>query len=132
MHYQFFIVNKYGILIFGRTFAKGVTLSSNDMIRFASTLHSLHAISAQITPTGLKKEGIHTINATHFKLFLYQTPTGIKFCLISDHTENDMESLCRRAYQLYSDHVMKNPFYEADQQIKLESFDAAIEELLAK
>ena len=41
----------------------------------------------------------------------------------------DMEKLCKTAYKEYTDYVLKNPFYESDQQIRFEGFDRAIENL---
>lgn len=130
MNYQFFIVNKSGLLIYERNFVGGVQLSSNDMIRFSSTLHSMHAISNQISPTGVPKSGIKCLYAKHFKLYLYQTRIGTKFVLIAAPGNQDLEILCKKVYQTYSDYVLKNPFYETDQQIKIEGFDIAIERIL--
>jgi len=129
LHLHFFIINKYGLLIYEKTFQGSAQLNSNDMIRFSSTLHTIYAISTQITPPGLQKSGLRMLNTPTFKLCCFQTPTGTKFVLISKPNAQDMNSLCRKAYQIYSDHVLKNPFYETDQQIKLEGFDQAIEKL---
>ena len=35
-------------------------------------------------------------------------------------------------YELYADYVLKNPFYEAEQVVKAERFDAAVEAAVAK
>jgi hypothetical protein len=35
----------------------------------------------------------------------------------------------RRIYELYSDYVLKNPFYEVEQVIKCELFDEQLEQL---
>ena len=63
MSYHFFIVNRSGLLIYEKSFAGASQLSSNDMIRFSSTLHSIHAISNQVTPPNLRKSGIKFLNA---------------------------------------------------------------------
>ncbi len=39
---------------------------------------------------------------------------------------------CRRVYELYSDFVMKNPFYETEQVIKCELFDEAVDALVRR
>lgn len=47
-----------------------------------------------------------------------------------------MTTVCWRAlcriYELYSDFVLKNPFYEVEQVIKCELFDEAVEQLLRR
>jgi len=50
MHLALFIVNKNGSLVFSRTLNKNQNFTSNELIRLASTFHSMHAISSQITP----------------------------------------------------------------------------------
>lgn len=130
MHFHFFIVNKIGLLIYDRYYQGTAKLSSNDMIRFSSTLNSVHLISAQITPPNLRKSGLKVLCTKTFKLHCYQTNTGVMFCLVSDPTSQDMEQLCKKAYQHYSDFVLKNPFYETDQQIRIEGFDQAIDRLI--
>lgn len=129
MHYNFFIVNKIGLLIYERKFPGCAQLDSSDLIRFGSTLSALHLFSAVVTPPGLKKSGLKYISSKHFKLCCYQSQTGVKFCLVSDPNTADMEKLCKTVYQYYSDFVLKNPFYELDQQIRFEGFDKAIEKL---
>ena len=129
MHYNFFIVNKIGLLIYDKKFPGSAQLDSGDLIRFGATVGALHLISAIVTPPGLKKTGLKTITSKHFKLCCFQSQTGVKFCLVSDPNTLDMEKLCKQVYQFYSDFVLKNPFYELDQQIRFDGFDRAIEKL---
>ncbi|OMJ66325.1 hypothetical protein SteCoe_36853 [Stentor coeruleus] len=131
MHYNFFIVNKIGLLIYERKFPGCAQLDSSDLIRFGATLSALHLLSAVVTPSGLKKSGLKMISSKFFKLCCFQSPTGVKFCLVSDPNTTDMEKMCKKAYQYYSDYVLKNPFYELDQQIRFEGFDREIEKLFA-
>ena len=129
MHYNFFIVNKIGLLVYEKKFTGHAALDSSDMIRYGATLSALHLLSALVTPAGLKKTGVKIINSKFFKLCCFQTKTGVKFFLVSDPTTMDMEKLCKTSYKEYTDYVLKNPFYESDQQIRFEGFDRAIENL---
>ncbi|SCV03292.1 LAME_0H09252g1_1 [Lachancea meyersii CBS 8951] len=73
--------------------------------------------------------GLKHVTTDQNSLFLYQTLTGIKFVAVSTQpTTNAMavavaENLLRKAYCLYADYVMKNPFYEPEMPIKCELFD---------
>ena len=43
---------------------------------------------------------------------------GIKFIIISDTKQQKVEELLRKIYELYSDYVLKNPFYSLDMPIR--------------
>lgn len=245
------IINKSGGLIYHKNFAKdnsNTTLNSNDYLILASTLHSVFAISSQITPKALQishsninynipyypyvgvnktsgnstnnnkkfgsfkgddyfkepfsswnKSGLRQLTTDKFTLYLYQTMTGLKFIVISNNVPmlsqstsskinnnksnlpnnksnntyggskngniasnpitsnlynvgaqinkniNSMDinntnqynigsqiadNLLRKAYCIYSDYVMKDPFYSLEMPIKSELFDSKITELI--
>ena len=44
--------------------------------------------------------------------------SGIKFIIISDTKQQKVEELLRKIYELYSDYVLKNPFYSLDMPIR--------------
>ena len=129
MHYNFFIVNKIGLLIYERKFQGHASLDSNDMVRYGATLSALHLLSGLVTPPALKKTGLRFINSKYFKMCCFESKTGVKFFLVSDPNNMEMEKLCKATYKHYTDYVLKNPFYESDQQIRFEGFDRAIDEL---
>ena len=99
MHLIFLIVNKHGSLVFSRVMNTGMSNSkqydANELITLASTFHSIHAISSQITPTSELPvesvnllaspvlEGITDIVADQFVFKSLQTLTGVKFLLAS-------------------------------------------------
>ncbi len=56
MHLAIFIVNQNGSLVYHKIIGGGMKFTTNDTIRLASTFHSMHAISSQITP--VSKMGI--------------------------------------------------------------------------
>mmetsp|Transcript_1207 Transcript_1207/g.2629 ORF Transcript_1207/g.2629 Transcript_1207/m.2629 type:complete len:135 (-) Transcript_1207:128-532(-) len=125
-----FIVNKAGGLIYTRHFSAENQLNVNDCLRLASTFHSMHAIAGRLTPAGAPT-GIETVEADTFRLQCFQTPTGIKFIMLSEPMVSNLDSLLRQIYSLYSDYVLKNPFYELDMPIQCELFNVKVDALIA-
>uniref|UniRef100_A0A7S3G9P7 Trafficking protein particle complex subunit n=1 Tax=Palpitomonas bilix TaxID=652834 RepID=A0A7S3G9P7_9EUKA len=124
-----FIINKAGGLIFQRLFgAMPQTTRGNDYLRLLSTFHSLHTIASRVSP--VPSGGIEVLEADSFKIQCFQTPTGIKFVLFAETGMGQMDGLLRQIYEFYADFVLKNPFYEMDQVIKSEYFDAKLAEVI--
>lgn len=216
------IINKSGGLIYHRSFDTSKTdptdttpkhsLNSNDLLILASTLHSVFAISSQITPKALQlsqsninytipyhpyigvknpqkaprnsvpnkygsfkgndyfkepfynwnKSGLKQLSTDQFTMYIYQTTTGLKFVAISSTvlpSSNDLDknimntninsnnnnninasqynlgsqiadNLLRKVYCVYSDYVMKDPFYSLEMPIKSELFDDKVKSLI--
>lgn len=220
-----FIINKSGGLIYQRNFENNdndndnnniTLLNSNDYLILASTLHSVFAISSQLTPKALQltqsnidytipyipnigitmnnndttntntntttntntspshkngsfkgndffkesflswnKSGIRQLSTDQFTMFIYQSMTGLKFITISSSimssknketttmsnnintTEKSAnlaiqiaDNFLRKIYCLYSDYVMKNPFYSLEMPIKSELFDKRVKKMV--
>ncbi|GAA5916840.1 hypothetical protein JCM6882_006370 [Rhodosporidiobolus microsporus] len=116
------IINKAGGLIYSRTYAEGLAqLNSNDYLILASTFHSIHAIAARISPTP-GSSGVETIEAETFKMTCLQTPTGIKFVLLTTPSHPSPDAVLKRVYETYADHL-KDPFYTVEMPIRSETFD---------
>jgi len=97
-------------------------ISTNEKIFLASMYHSLYAISSQLSPES-RSSGIEMMEADTFKLYCYQTLTGIKFIVVADPKQLGMEAFLKKVYELYSDYALKNPFYSLDMPIRCELFD---------
>jgi hypothetical protein len=117
-----YVVNKSGGLIFQRDFGGAPKLDTNDTLRLASIWHSLHAISAQLSPRP-GCAGIELLEADTFDLHCFQAPSGTKFFCTSAPRALGAAPLLRVIYELYTDYVLKNPFYEAEMPIRCELFD---------
>ncbi|WZZ37630.1 hypothetical protein YC2023_033889 [Brassica napus] len=97
---------------FGKTQDCGTKgrMDTNDSLRVASLWHSMHAISQQhrafskLTP-------------------LISIASRTKFFVVCEPGTPHMESLLRYVYELYTDYVLKNPFYEIEMPIRCELFD---------
>ena len=135
------IVNKNGSLIYDRAFQSTMKLSSNEVINIASIFYSMHAISSKLTPPGYEKTselklengGIEVMEANSMRLICYQTLTKIKFIFVTDYQtplEKCQENF-RKIYDVYSDVVAKNPNYELDMPIRVNSFDERVNQIFA-
>lgn len=120
-----YIVNKSGGLIFQRDFGEAAKLDTNDTLRVASIWHSLHAISAQLSPVA-GCDGIQLLSCSAFDLHCFQAPTGTKFFVTAPPRSLGSAPLLRVVYELYADYVLKNPFYEAEMPIRCEAFDTQL------
>lgn len=67
--------------------------------------------------------GLEVLETENFRLQCFNTLTGIKFLLFTDTMQANVDVAMRRVYDLYSDYVMKNPFYQLEMPIRCETFD---------
>mmetsp|Transcript_38101 Transcript_38101/g.82836 ORF Transcript_38101/g.82836 Transcript_38101/m.82836 type:complete len:136 (+) Transcript_38101:214-621(+) len=116
------IINKSGGLIFQKDFTETARVDTNEAMTQASIWHSLHAISAQLSPAH-GDTGIEMLEADTFNLHCFLAPTGTKFVLTCAPRTAGMEVLLQTIYELYSDYVLKNPFYEMEMPIRCAAFD---------
>ncbi|KAK2593812.1 hypothetical protein QQS21_008470 [Conoideocrella luteorostrata] len=134
------IINKAGGLVYNKTFHEGGLnkISTNDYLVLAGTFHGVHAITSRINPiknippppaaNGLANRpepssGLEVLETENFRLQCFNTMTGTKFLLITDSTQTNVDVTLRRIYDLYSDYVMKNPFYSLEMPIRCDMFD---------
>ncbi|WFC98798.1 hypothetical protein MYAM1_001530 [Malassezia yamatoensis] len=132
------IINKAGGLIFqSEHFAYPhkengePELSSNDYLILAGTLHGIHAIASKIVPApGKQSQGLEVLEAENLLIHIKMTETGSKFVLLTNTAHPDPRAVLNHAYQLYVDHVMKNPFYIPEMPIRIDTFDRQIAALI--
>ena len=139
MFYYLLIVNKNGSLIYDRAFTNSLKLTSNEVINIATIFYSKHAISSKLTPAGyeqttelkLENGGIEIMEASQMRLVCFQTLTKIKFIFVTDYQTNldKCTENYRKIYNLYSDVVAKNPNYELDMPIRVNSFDESVNQI---
>ena len=91
MHFAVFIINENGSLVYDNTdLSDKIKLRSNDALRLASTFHTMHSISSEITPKSAEEEkwlagsslleGIKIIETDSFKMHWYSLLH--KYCLM--------------------------------------------------
>jgi trafficking protein particle complex subunit 4 len=119
---QLFIINRSGGLIYNRNLSQDAPyLTINDWLRLGSTFHGLHEISSQVAP--VSSSGIDRIETDIFVLECFQTLTGTKFVITARKGAKDLKILLNTIYTLYTDFVLKNPFYEVDMPIRCDLFN---------
>lgn len=104
-------------------------MTTNEKIFLASMFYPLFAIASQLSPEP-KSSGIEVLEADTFKMHCFQTLTGVKFMVVADTLQIGLDLLLRKIYELYSDFVLKNPFYSLEMPIRCELFDKNLQLLL--
>ncbi|KAK7301573.1 hypothetical protein RJT34_12440 [Clitoria ternatea] len=129
--YSLYIINKSGGLIYYKDYGSAGRMDTNDSLRVASLWHSMHAISQQLSPVS-GCSGIELLQADTFDLHCFQSLTGTKFFVVCEPGAQHMESLLKFVYELYTDYVLKNPFYEMEMPIRCELFDINLTQAVQK
>lgn len=57
---------------------------------------------------------------------------GTKFFVVCEPGTQHMENLLKHIYELYTDYVLKNPFYEMEMPIRCELFDINLAQAVQK
>jgi hypothetical protein len=89
----------------------------------------MYAIACQLSPE-LNSTGIRELETDQFKLYCFQSITGIKFIALTDTKQVNIDTLLRRSYELYSDYALKNPFYSIDQPIWCPLFQQTVQQAI--
>lgn len=96
------------------------------------TPRSVHAITARLNPVkpatqpGSRPEpssGLEVLETENFRMQCFNTLTGTKFLLFTDTAQANVDVTLRKIYDLYSDYVMKNPFYSLEMPVRCDIFD---------
>ena len=118
-----YINNKAGGLIYHKDFAPhSAKLDVNDHLRLASTLSGLALILKEMSPVK-GSSNMLDLECDSFVLQSFDTPTGLKFFITADPDSRHLDAVLKEVYVLYSDFVLKNPFYELDMPIHCDKFD---------
>ena len=104
-------------------------MTTNEKIFLASMFYPLFAIASQLSPEP-RSSGIEVLEADTFRLYCYQTLTGVKFIILAEPTQLGVDILSKRVYELYADFALKNPFYSLEMPIRCELFETNLQALL--
>lgn len=55
---------------------------------------------------------------------------GVKFLVVAEPKQQNIELLLRKVYELYADYALKNPFYSLEMPIRCEQFETNLQLLL--
>jgi Sybindin-like family len=98
-------------------------------------LCSIDFFSFQLLSLAGADDGIEEIRASGMVLRCFQTRTGIKFVITAEPNTSmvvDLEAVLREIYVLYTECVLKDPFYELEMPIRSELFVQAVDSLIDK
>ena len=102
-----------------------LTLVHSPLSHVSFVLPSLHCCC-----TDGADDGIERIVAGGVELRSLQTRTGIKFFVTAEPETPDMLSVLQDIYVLYTDCVLKDPFYELEMPIRSDLFSLAVDALM--
>ncbi|TXG75050.1 hypothetical protein ES332_1Z020100v1 [Gossypium tomentosum] len=87
-----------------------------------------HNVGFMMVDAIAEAEGI-SINTVNFKA---QIGKGIKFFVVCEPGTQHIEALLKVVYELYTDYVLKNPFYEMEMPIRFKLFDINLTQAVQK
>eukprot|EP00898_Chlorokybus_atmophyticus_P003556 jgi/Chlat1/4200/Chrsp27S04293 len=109
---------------------KGGKQTSNDDHKLLfGLLFSLASFVAKIDPvTGSKGTcSFHSFTTNVYKLHYMDTPSGLKFVLMTTPQVGDMRDALQHVYSnLYAEFVVKNPLYKFGEPFRFELFTSAL------
>ncbi|KAJ9615057.1 hypothetical protein H2200_001131 [Cladophialophora chaetospira] len=130
------------------------TLTTNDYLVLAGTFHGVHAITRSLTPKvavtssstqagsagrswtypdpSVSPSGIESLESSFFRLTVFQTLSGTKFLLFTDPSMPNTDVLMKGVYERYADYVCKNPFWQMEMPIRIESWERSIGQWLTR
>ena len=80
---------------------------------------SLHKHQEKGNDNAYKHEPVSTNSHESFNSFSHLLfSLGVKFIVLADKWQQKVPDLLKRIYELYTDYVLKNPFYSLDMPIK--------------
>lgn len=78
-------------------------------------------------------DGIEEIRASGIVLHCFQTVTGIKFVITAEPTVTaDLREVLKEIYVLYTECVLKDPFYELEMPIRSDLFVQAVDAVIQR
>lgn len=79
-----------------------------------------------------RASGITSLESSHIRLTVFETPTGTKFLLFTSPEQINVEGIAKKCYELYAVHVMANPFYNLEMPIRVDKFEREVGLFLGK
>eukprot|EP01112_Ceratiomyxa_fruticulosa_P012539 TRINITY_DN3473_c0_g2_i1.p1 TRINITY_DN3473_c0_g2~~TRINITY_DN3473_c0_g2_i1.p1 ORF type:complete len:143 (-),score=22.99 TRINITY_DN3473_c0_g2_i1:89-517(-) len=126
MIYNLYIYNRSGTCIYYEEWNRkkpSANLAEEQKLMFGM-LYSLKAFVTKTSPKPIDPQtGFHYYKTSTYKLHFYETPTCIKFIVLTDpHTPDLREELKKMYSQIFVEYVIKNPLYKLGTIVKCELF----------
>ncbi|KAJ7548497.1 hypothetical protein O6H91_07G014300 [Diphasiastrum complanatum] len=137
-----YVFNRNGICLHYHVWLRPlITLSAQqDQKLLFGLLYSLKSFAAKVDPLSTGKENLsfqqppgqgcsfHSFRTNTYKLSLLETPSGIKFILVTDPRMGDLRDAMKYIYNIYVEYVVKNPLYEPGQPFRCELFNSTLDQ----
>lgn len=132
------IINQSGQLITKASFTKPECIGELGakpelQLTISSVLFSTFGMSQELTPNAnpIDSAGMNLIECDEHNIHIYETPTLVKFVLVTDNRTRECRALLKELHGLYVQFAMKNPFHVVDecgigQPIRVPAFSEAI------
>eukprot|EP00796_Vickermania_ingenoplastis_P001527 gene1527-912_t len=111
-----------------------------SQLTLSSVLFSTYGMSQELTPNENPVDcvGMTLIEMEEHNIHVHETPTAVKFVLITDSASVSIPTaLWQELHLLYTNHAMKNPFHVVDeggigQPIRIAAFSDAVRRTINK
>ena len=132
------IINQSGQQIYKHVFTAKETIGelgrNPDLhITLPSVFFGLCSMTKEISPNQrpLESSCMNLVEGSEHNVHVFETPTTLKFVLITDPGTTSCEGLFSDLYIAYVDYVLKNPFHSVDEggiglSIRIPAFTEAV------
>ncbi|CCW60374.1 unnamed protein product [Phytomonas sp. EM1] len=140
----FWLINQSGQLMAKVSFTKpeliGELGARPDLqLTISSVLFSTFGMSQELTPNSnsVDSAGMTLIECEEHNIHIYETPSLVKFVLISDTRTRECDAVFKELHTAYVEYAMKNPFHIVDesgigQPIRIPAFSEAIRAIVSR
>ena len=95
-------------------------------------IFSIKSLLSRLSPR-TTKEGFLGYSTNKYKLHYYETPTGLKFVMLTDTNVGSLnDSLADIYSKIYVEYVVKNPLYQLGEWIDSELFSSELDAFVQK
>jgi hypothetical protein len=108
-------------------------------ITLPSVFFGLCSMTREISPNQrpLDASGMNLVEGTEHNIHVFETPTTLKFVLVTDPGTTSCDTLFQDLYVAYVDFVLKNPFHSVDEggiglSIRIPAFTEAVKGMVEK
>ncbi|XVF50901.1 hypothetical protein PTKIN_Ptkin04bG0140700 [Pterospermum kingtungense] len=140
--HMMYIFNRNGVCLLYREWNRPLhTLNpQQDHKLMFGLLFSLKSLTAKMDPTSAEKGNLgvpqlpgqgcsfHCFRTNTYKLSFMETPSGIKFILVTNPRIGDLHETLIYVFNLYVEYVAKNPLYNPGTPIWSELFGTALDQ----
>lgn len=140
----FWIINQSGQLITKTGFTNpegiGELGAKPDLqLTISSVLFSTYGMSQELTPNAnpMDSAGMTLVECEEHNIHVYETPSLVKFVLVTDSQTKECDSLFKELHAAYVEYAMKNPFHIVDeagigQPVRVPAFTEAIRNVVGR